>query len=196
MLDILDQIQITPLFKTLATIAVAILVSFALRRVIERLSTIGHVSPIMGGRLQVLRRWAVLIVTCLVILQATGLFGNAWALLSTILATVAIGFIAAWSILSNVTSAILILTFRPFRHGDVVELVEPTNGTNVGGKVIDINMMYTTIRERDPESGETSTLHVPNNLFFQKLIRTRGPATTPSTTPFYTTQAPKRPSDE
>jgi small-conductance mechanosensitive channel len=44
---------------------------------------------------------------------------------STALLAVALGFVAAWSILSNATSAVLVLILRPFRIGDTVELMDP-----------------------------------------------------------------------
>ncbi|MDH5674870.1 MAG: mechanosensitive ion channel family protein [Myxococcales bacterium] len=163
----------------------AILVSRGLRRLIRRLASHGHLSPIMEQRLQSGRRWAVFVLAGLTLLQATGLFDNAWALLSAVLATVAIGFFAVWSLLSNATSALLILMFRPFRLGDTVELVEPTNRTVLGGVVLDINLMYTTLEETDAETGAIARLQVPNNLFFQKLMRTRMAAPVPVAEPFF-----------
>ena len=138
----------------------------------------------MGGRLQLARRWALFVVAGLIVLQATGLFENAWALLSAVLATLAVGFVAAWSLLSNATSALLILAFRPFRSADAIELVEPSNGSVLGGRVTDMNLMYTTLEEKDEATGRSATLHVPNNLFFQKLVRVRSPHE-PSAEPFF-----------
>jgi small-conductance mechanosensitive channel len=175
----------TPLLTVALIIAVTLLLSRALKRLVHRLTATGHINPFMAARLQVARRWGFLTIAGLVVLQAAGLFDNAWALLSAVLATVAIGFFAAWSLLANATSALLILAFRPFRHGDVVELVEPTNATTQGGTVVDINMMFTTLRERDEESGRESVLHIPNALFFQKLVRTRTAEESARTVPFY-----------
>lgn len=183
--DLVRHLNSTPVVTAIAAVALALLISRGIRRLLKRLTADGHISALMEGRFQGIRRWAVFIVTCLVVLQTTGMFGNAWALLSAMLATIAIGFFAAWSILSNVTAALLILTFRPFRHGDQVDLVEPTNGTQVSGKVVDINMMYTSLQERDPETRQTSTLYIPNSLFFQKLVRTRSTSYSTPATPFY-----------
>lgn len=175
-----------PLVAVLLAVIAALLLSWAARRLVRRLGKSGHLSPVMAQRLQVGVRYGVLAVATLVVLQATGLFDNAWALLSAVIATVAIGFFAVWSLLSNATGALLILTFRPFRHGDRVELVEPTNGTVLGGAVLDINLMFTTLEERDPESGDRSILQIPNNLFFQKVVRTReAEPLSPAEEPFY-----------
>ncbi|MFH1602988.1 MAG: mechanosensitive ion channel domain-containing protein [Pseudomonadota bacterium] len=159
----------------LIIVAVALLLSRVLRRLIDTMYKSKHLAPIMARRLQTFRRWAILVVTVLILMQAVGVFGNAWALISAGLAAMAIGFVAAWSMLSNATAALLVLTFRPFRVGDIVELVEPS-GTAIGGRVVDMNLMYTTLSVQPAEAEQTDApqlLHIPNNLFFQKVLRTR-----------------------
>lgn len=168
-------------------ILAAFLLSHVLRRLIARLHDAKHLAPIMARRLQTFRRWTILVVTILVLMQAFGVFGNAWALISAGLAALAIGFVAAWSMLSNATAALLLLTFRPFRLGDTVELVEPA-GTAVGGRVVDINLMYTTLSVEPAENDPTEAprlLHIPNNLFFQKVVRTRSAHTRGSKATFF-----------
>jgi small-conductance mechanosensitive channel len=157
----------------------AFLVSRLLRRVINTLRDTQNLSPMMARRLQTFRHRAVLLITVLILMQALGVFDNAWAFISA----VALGFVAAWSILSNATAAALVLTFRPFRMGDTVELLDPT-GEPLGGTVLDMNLMYTTLSapsstppnpsdsDAPPES-QTMQLHIPNNLFFQRVLRTR-----------------------
>lgn len=159
----------------LVIVAGALLLSLFLRRLINRLCRSQYMAPIMAGRLQTFLRLTIFSVTVLILMQVLGLFNSAWAMISAALAAVAIGFIAAWSMLSNATAALLVLTFRPFRLGDMVELLE-TNGTGVGGRVIDINLMYTTLSVPSDEEEENSPpqlLQIPNNLFFQKILRTR-----------------------
>jgi len=156
-------------------VAAALLLSRVLRRLIDKLHESRHLAPIMARRLQTFRRWTILLVTVLILMQALGVFGNAWALISAGLAAVAVGFVAAWSILSNATAALLVLTFRPFRVGDMVELLEP-NGAAIGGRVVDMNLMYTTLSVQSAEAEQPvapQLLHVPNNLFFQRVLRTR-----------------------
>jgi small-conductance mechanosensitive channel len=159
----------------LIIIATALLLSRILKRLIDRMRNSKHLAPIMAGRLQTFRRWTILSLTVLILMQVVGVFGSAWALISAGLAAVAIGFVAVWSILSNATAAVLILTFRPFRLGDTIELVEP-NGTGIGGCVEDINLMYTTLSVRSSQAGQVELpeyIYIPNNLFFQKILRTR-----------------------
>src|SRR6266568_4079714 len=85
-----------------------------------------------------------------------------WAFLVSISTVIGVGFLATWTMISNVTANLLLAVLRPFRLGDTVEIVPE----NVKGQVVDRNMMFTALRERPG-----TILHVPNNLFFQKLFR-------------------------
>jgi small-conductance mechanosensitive channel len=165
---------------SLVIVICALLLSRVLRRLIVTLRVSGHLAPVMAGRLQTFRRWTILILTMLLLMQVLGVFGSAWALISASIAALALGFVAAWSMLSNATAALLILTFRPFRIGDTVELLEP-NGSGVGGRVVDMTLMYTTLSvvmtaeelQEQTSQEPPQYLHIPNNLFFQKILRTR-----------------------
>lgn len=57
-----------------------------------------------------------------------------------------------WSVLSNLLCAILIFTIGPFRIGDMVELVDTLDKPGVKGRVVAINLMFTTLIET-PEAG-------------------------------------------
>ena len=156
-------------------VLVALLISRVLRRIIHTLQESRSLSNNMGKRLQTFRQRVIVTVTLLVLMQVAGVFDNAWAFISTALLTVALGFVAAWSILSNATAAVLVLILRPFRIGDTVELMDPT-GEPMGGKVTDMNLMFTTLT-LPPQEGDSPDqpmlLNVPNNLFFQRVLRTR-----------------------
>lgn len=138
-------------------IAIAVVVSRFLRRLIDRMRDFKRLSPIMAGRSPTFRHWTILSLAVLILMQVVGVFGSAWTLISAGLAAVALGFVAAWSMLSNATAALLILTLRPFRLGDSVDLVEP-NGTGIGGCVVDLTLMYTTLKL-------PQYIHIPNNFF-------------------------------
>lgn len=71
--------------------------------------------------------------------------------------------------LSNLLCAVLIFTVGPFRIGDVVELVDTLDKPGVKGRVIAINLLYTTLMET-PEAGG-ALVQVPNSQFFQKAVR-------------------------
>ena len=162
------------------------------RRFIDGLCAQGHLQAAMAGRLHLARRWMFSLLTPLVLLQATGMIQHAWTVISAGMAAVAIGFFATWSLLSNATSALLLLTFRPFRVGDLVDVVEPSNGSQLSGRVVDMNLMFTTLREHTGGNHRaTGTLHVPNSLFFQKMIRIAHTMPQDASTPFFAaSQAP------
>ena len=78
-------------------------------------------------------------------------------------------FFAAWSVLSNIFCTLLIFTTRPFRIGDTIELVENGEKPGFKGRVIDVNLIYSTLEET---SGTGNNLvQIPNSLFFQKAVR-------------------------
>jgi small-conductance mechanosensitive channel len=107
-------------------------------------------------------RYLLLLVVSLVVLQRLGVLANAWGMITAVLAMVAIGFFAVWSVLSNLMSTLFLLVARPFRAGDTLELIPE----GIKGKVIDLSFTFTTLRE---EHGDL--IRVPNNQFLQKMIR-------------------------
>lgn len=79
-------------------------------------------------------------------------------------------FFAVWSVLSNLFCAVLIFTIGPFRLGDRVEVLEAADKPGAKGRVIAINLLYTTLQE-DAEAGSGALVQIPNSLFFQKVVR-------------------------
>ncbi|MGY0612208.1 mechanosensitive ion channel domain-containing protein [Luteimonas sp. A501] len=109
----------------------------------------------------------------LLVLQRLGVSGTVlWTAFTGFAAVAAVAFFAAWSVLSNIFCTMLILATRPFRLHDHVELLESGDKPGLGGRVTDINLVYTTLQETD-DAGEPrgSVLRVPNSLFFQRSVR-------------------------
>jgi len=73
-------------------------------------------------------------------------------------------------VLSNIFCTFLILTSRPFRLHDVIELLENGEKPGLKGRVVDINLIYTTLQETREDGSDTS-LQIPNSQFFQRSIR-------------------------
>lgn len=104
-------------------------------------------------------------------LERLGVSGTVlWTALTGFAAVAAVAFFAAWSVLSNIFCALLIFLTRPFRLHDHVELLENGEKPGLKGRVVDINLIYTTLQEVGGEQART-TLQVPNNLFFQRALR-------------------------
>jgi small-conductance mechanosensitive channel len=93
-----------------------------------------------------------------------------WSSVTGFLAVAAVAFFAAWSVLSNTFCALLLLTTRPFRVGDYIEVLESGDTPGLRGTVTAIHLIYTTLTENEP-GAVSSVLQVPNSLFFQRVVR-------------------------
>jgi small-conductance mechanosensitive channel len=127
-------------------------------------------------------RWLIMGSALLLALEHLGVSaGVLWAAFSGFVAVAAVAFFAVWSVLSNLFCAVLIFTVGPFRLGDRVEVLEAADKPGAKGRVIAINLLYTTLEE-DAESGSGALVQIPNSLFFQKVVRRwRGTEQLPST---------------
>lgn len=106
------------------------------------------------------------LITAMLILNLWGVsVSGLWTLLVSAAAVIGVGFLAVWTIISHVTANIFITIWRPFQLGHTIELLPE----NLKGRVIDRNMMFTVVRE-----DSSALLHIPNNLFFQKMFRVSG----------------------
>lgn len=94
-----------------------------------------------------------------------------WTAFTGFAAVAAVAFFAAWSVLSNIFCTLLIVMTRPFRLHDQVELLEGGDKPGLRGQVIDVNVIYTTLKETTPEGEAPSVLQIPNSLFFQRILR-------------------------
>ncbi len=122
--------------------------------------------PLRGGI-----RWFIIGGALIMVLERFGVSATVlWTAFSGFVAVAAIAFFAMWSVLSNLLCSVLIMTVGPFRLGDMVELVESLEKPVVKGRVIDINLLFTTLEESS-ESGTGAIVQVPNSLFFQKVLR-------------------------
>jgi small-conductance mechanosensitive channel len=123
--------------------------------------------PLRGGL-----RWLIMGSALIFVLERLGVSATVlWTALSGFVAVAAVAFFAMWSVLSNLLCAILIFTVGPFRLGDVVELVDTTDKPGVKGRVVAINLLYTTLIESTEAGTGGAMVQVPNSLFFQRSVR-------------------------
>jgi small-conductance mechanosensitive channel len=156
-------------------ILLILLVAYILQRLVVRgLSRLGSRYPLPPELLLPLRggiRWFIIGGALIMVLERVGVSATViWTAFSGFVAVAAVAFFAIWSVLSNLLCAVLIMTVGPFRLGDMVELVESFDKPIVKGRVIDINLLYTTLEE-SADSGTGAIVQVPNSLFFQKVLR-------------------------
>jgi len=151
------------------------------RLLIRRLSTRSLVPSDVVAGLQRAASFLITTVTILLMLQQLGVSTTVmWTAFTGFAAVAAVAFFAAWSVLSNIFCTVLIVTTRPFRLHDHIEVLEGGDKPGLRGEVIDVNLVYTTLRETTPEGGVESVLQVPNNLFFQRTVRRwRNPGSPP-----------------
>ncbi|MBO9716810.1 MAG: mechanosensitive ion channel family protein [Pseudoxanthomonas sp.] len=164
---------VVPIGEVLLVLLVAWLLQRLILAVIRRLVTRRGLPAEMTG---ILRRVSGTLVACaalLLVLERLGVSGTVlWTAFTGFAAVGAVAFFAAWSVLSNIFCTVLIFTTRPFRLQDHIEVLENGEKPGLKGRVVDINLIYTTLQEVAADSGdEGSVLQVPNSLFFQRTVR-------------------------
>lgn len=165
-------IQLTPVMYSFITLVVSFVLRFAIHRAIISLSEEGFFDQKIRNVFIRLVNWLIGISFILLVLGFFGLSVAAlWASVTGIIALIALGFVAVWSVLSNILCSILMIIFPPFRIGDEIEVQEPSNEFFVRGKVDSINMMFTTLATLDDEGDIVSLTRIPNSIFFQKYVR-------------------------
>lgn len=156
-------------------VAVIVLGAYLLRRfsknILTRLQDRYHISPQITAVTYRFLSAIIAVTAFFLVLDRLGVSGTAiWTAFTGFAAVAAVAFFAAWSVLSNIFCALLIITVRPFRLYDYVELLENGDKPGLKGQVIDINFIFSTLRERH-EDGTDTVLQIPNSLFFQRMLR-------------------------
>ncbi|MNZ47178.1 mechanosensitive channel MscS [compost metagenome] len=163
-------------------ILLILLIAWALQRLFARgITRLAERYPLPPELLLPLRggvRWLIMGSALLMVLERLGVSATVlWSAITGFAAVAAVAFFAIWSVLSNLFCALLIFTVGPFRLGDCVEVIEAADKPGAKGRVVAINLLYTTLEEVNGDGGNTGALlQVPNSLFFQKAVRRwRGP---------------------
>lgn len=166
-----------------------ILIAFAAQRLTARgMKMVRHrhwLPPSATVLLGNFLRWAVWICAFLFLLELFGLPIRAlWAGILSVALLVAVAFVASWSILANILSAVILLTFSRARIGDIVELRDTKQDEfGMRGKIIDINLFFVTLQELKPDltiSDKLPITQVPCHMFFFRVTRCwRGEYTQP-----------------
>lgn len=162
---------IVPGLQILLVVVVALLLHHTLRRLlwraVRRYSWPVEVMMPIGGVV----RWLIIAGAFLMVLERLGVSATVlWTAFSSFAAVGAVAFFAVWSVLSNFFCALLIFTMRPYRLGDYIEIIDSAEKPGARGRVIEINMLFTTLEDHDaPEKG--ARLQVPNTLIFQRVVR-------------------------
>ena len=159
--------------KAIGTVAILILASIVIPRLStslkqwlihlqSRLNLTDKTNSIIN-RVIIAVLWTLIVF---IVLDVWGIgLGGVWAVLVGAVTIIGVGFIATWAMTSNITASFFLVLWRPFHVGQTVEILPE----NLKGRVVDRNLMFTTLSE---DNG--SVLQIPNSLFFQKIFRVSG----------------------
>jgi small-conductance mechanosensitive channel len=191
---VLDWLEvIVPGVQILLIVFAAWLLQRVLRRIVRRASLHYQVPDELVVPMNGLIRWTVVAGAGLLVLERMGVSATVLWTAFTGFATVgAVAFFAAWSVLSNLFCALLIFTVRPFRVGDYIEVLDTAEKPGAKGRVVDINLLYTTLEDHGAVPGTAAWLQIPNALVFQRVVRRfQGvpPPPAPPTAPVAATEA-------
>ena len=163
---------IVPGAQILLILALAWLLQRLLRKLVTRAAVrygLPHtmLMPVNGAI-----RWLIFSSALLLCLERLGVSASVLWTAFTGFATVgAVAFFAAWSVLSNLFCAVLIVTVGPFRLGDHIEVLDTAEKPGAKGRVVDLNMLYITLQDDSAPAGTPNLLQIPNSLVFQRVIR-------------------------
>jgi small-conductance mechanosensitive channel len=165
----LDQLKanLSPILTTLGVLVLVAASLSVLNRLLRpqfrRFESLLHLPVKISLRMMRLIAATVWLIAAIFILEIWGVnVGGLWTLLVSAAAVIGVGFLATWSIISNITASFFLMIWRPFQFDDMVQIFPE----NLQGRVVDRNFMYVLLQE---DSG--ALIKVPNNLFLQKIIR-------------------------
>lgn len=89
---------------------------------------------------------------------------NILTFITSFLTVVGIALVAQWSILSNISSAIIIFISHPIKLGESISIIDKE--FDIKGQVSDIGLFYVILKTDTNEK-----IVIPNNVFLQKATK-------------------------
>ena len=86
------------------------------------------------------------------------------AFITSVLTVVGLALFAQWSILSNISSAVIIFISHPVKLGEFITIID--KDFEVKGQVSDIGLFYVILKTDTNEK-----ITIPNNVFLQKATK-------------------------
>lgn len=154
----------TQLIQTAILVGSIIIAQLLSRRVVGRTLK-------MSGFNDQRKRLIVRLINTLSVLIGLVFLGAIWGVnrdqmlvfISSSLTILGIGFFAQWSILSNITSALILFFSHPMKIGSVIKIVD--KDFPIEGTITDITFFFVHIETKDKER-----ISLPSNLLLQKTI--------------------------
>lgn len=164
-MESIDSTTLSRLIESALVLSVALFLFYGSRGRISKFTAWAGVPRLALAPVGLMLRSVLLFAAAAVVLTIWGFqLGTIMAVLGSVLGLVAIGFVAVWSVLSNLLCTFVLVAFKPFAVGDEIEF--PVD--NVKGRVSDLSLIFTTLKV-----SETESVLIPNNTFFQRLFRRR-----------------------
>lgn len=151
---------------------VIILIVFSLTKLVTKrlIGRAGIRFKYHSGRVKITNKIVnvLLLIVLIIILLSIWRVGQSQLLIffSTIATILGVAFFAQWSLISNITSALIIFFNHPIRIGDSLTIMD--KDYPIEGKLNDIGIFFITIKTKDNEK-----ITIPSNLFMQKMIKKR-----------------------
>lgn len=159
------------MLQILETLIALIALFFALRLTrhgLKKISAIKHLDHERTNFVYKILKVSLLILAAIVVISIWDLDPeNLWVFVGSVLGIIAIGFFAVWSILSNVVAGFFLFFSNVFKLTDRITVIPD----DISGTVIDLKLLFVVLQD---ENGDT--IHIPNNLLMQKIIKRSKPA--------------------
>lgn len=151
--------------NTLIVIAAAILIQWLCKRIMVK---IADKFGIQKERRKLLSKAInlvlYLVVFVLVLMIQSVDHDNLMVYISSFLTVLGIAFVAQWSLLSNITSAVLLFVNHPVKIGDEIEIMDKE--FPLRGRISDIGLFFIHIRTSDHEK-----VTLPNSVVLNKMVK-------------------------
>ena len=145
-------------------IVVMLLTIYLTKRAITRFSFVQAIEVNRRKLIFNLSYFVIYILTAIILILIWDVnFQQFTVFISSVLAVVGIGFVAQWSILSNLTASVIIFFNHPVRIGDRIRILD--KDFDLTGEVENITGFYFFMK-----TDEGRNISLPNNLVLQKGI--------------------------
>lgn len=142
----------------------------AFGRLLDRIQDNNHVDEQVYIIVKSMGKWFLVVFSLLLVFHQFGIeAGQILTALSAVLVLLAVGFVAAWSVLSNILCGMLLLIFSPFRFGDEIEIREADKEAGFKGKLIGLSLFFTTLEYMADNGQGIRRIKIPNIMFFQRI---------------------------
>lgn len=149
---------------------IVIILGFIITKLITKriISKVGTRFKYQSGRIKITDKIVnvlLLVILSVILMLIWGVDQSELLLfLSSVLTILGVAFFAQWSIISNITSALIIFFNHPIKLGDALTIID--KDYHIEGTLSDIGIFFITIKTKDKKK-----ITIPSNIFMQKMIQ-------------------------